>query len=346
MVHRLRWTIESSHEIRKAKDLHSQTTNMTGPITRVFVDTSVLRGDGFTNPSFAKLLHRSKAGTLKICVARIAWEERRKQFLESAYSEVGKIRQLFESIENKMPHHFILKMLSPPALSIWNYEEVEDQSKKAMDIFAAEHKIEILEIKHEHALRSWNSYFTVGRSAPFGESSDSKQRRSDIPDSWIYETAVDLVESGEGLVALCADGNLGTALKNLGIPLFSSSEEVVAQIEQAEILAQEGIELSTENPTLTPLEEVLSSSDEEFRQIERRLLGYVAYFGIPTKDQIFRLFSDANVNLDVTQNAAQRLIIKGLLRDTGNHFLVPNDTVADQSRQSVEEEIIGLLTKE
>jgi predicted nucleic acid-binding protein len=313
------------------------------PITRLFIDTSILRGVSFSDPDFNKLLDRSRSGTLEIFVPHIAWEERRAQFLDHACSDVRKIRETFESLENRRSDNFVLQSLRPPTLSIWDYAEIEEQSKEAMSEFAAKHKIQVLDISPEHARRAWRSYFQFGSSPPFAP--ERKARRDDIPDSWIYEAAADLLADGGGLVALCSDGKLASALRTLGAEVLDGYGAIVAQIEQFELAAKTPAVDTASTAAPPSLDGLLSADNERFRSLERRMLGYVAYFNTPTKDQIFGLLIRDDVTLEMAQNTVQRLVIKGLVRDTGNHFLVPDENVAAAAKAAVEEEIIQLLDK-
>ena len=75
------------------------------------------------------------------------------------------------------------------------------------------------------------------------------------------------------------------------------------------------------------------------------MLGYIAYLGSATKEQLFNLLSQSGMSAEVAKNVAERLRIAALIRDTGNHYL-PNDMAASElAASAVEPEIIELLTK-
>src|SRR5665213_2160774 len=164
-------------------------------IRTLFVDTSSLRRAGFQDPDLRKLLFLSRERSLRVVVSHIAWEEWRTQFLEKSCEKVRLVRDAFDRLKSSVPSNFILSRLtSPLALAAWGDAEIEAASKATMSEFAAEYQIEILPIGSDHAERAWRSYFHVNVQPPFNPAvKERKERRKDIPNSWIYEAAVDLV---------------------------------------------------------------------------------------------------------------------------------------------------------
>jgi hypothetical protein len=89
----------------------------------------------------------------------------------------------------------------------------------------------------------------------------------------------------------------------------------------------------------------LSQALDPFRDHERRVLGYVAYLGDPSKEQLFGTLSLSGIPTPIVRNVAERLALSGVIQDTGHHFLVRHKHVAQAAAALVEDEIISLLSK-
>lgn len=314
-----------------------------------FVDTSSLRHAGFRNPDFQKLLLRSKAKSIRIVVSEIAWEEWRTQMREKACAKARTIRTLFNELKAEAPSNWILGRMPPPALALWEDEDIDSASKQAMAEHAAEHGIEIIPIGSDHGERAWGRYFGIKVEPPFNPSAkDRESRRKDIPDSWIFEAAVDLIANGRELSALCRDDNLETALLRIGVKVFREPQEVVAELERQESPALEAAQKEAAAPaqSIDPLAVALSRALDRFREDERKVFGFIAHFGSPSKEELWGLLSRAGMTPDVARNAAERLTLAGVIQDTGNHYLVVDRQLAQLAIASVEEDIIGLLNQE
>jgi hypothetical protein len=100
-----------------------------------------------------------------------------------------------------------------------------------------------------------------------------------------------------------------------------------------------------ENEAEQDLSALLASAQKPFEKLDAKVLGYIAYLGTPTKTELFNLLSLSSVPLDWAKNVAERLAIAGVIRDTGNHYLVKDRTVAELAAAAMEPEIIKLLKK-
>lgn len=328
---------------------------MNETIFHVLLDTSYLREVGFDNPDFRKLLEYSKVNVLKIFVPHIAWEERRTQYFDEAYAKVLKVEKDFEALKAIVPGNFVLRGLSAPSLTIWKQTEIDAKSREVMAAFAEENNIEIVALAPDHGERTWRRYFDVG--VPFNREQERKHRRKDIPDAWILEAAIDVKARHPGLLALCGDENLSDALKTAYISVYRTTHEVLDEIEAAlspepvaksdeareAALALEHAEKTRVGRTLS---NVLSEAQEQFKDIDGKILGYVAYLGSPTKDQVFDLISRSGISVETAKNVAERLPIAGVITDTGNHYLVTNKDAGELAAALVEAEIIKLLEYE
>jgi hypothetical protein len=323
------------------------------PVSRIrifFVDTSSLRHAGFRNPDFQKLLLRSKAKTLRIVVAEIAWEEWRTYMRDTECGKALAIRRQFDELKGSAPLNRILGRLPPPALALWNDEEIDVASKAAMAEHAADHGIEIIPIGPDHDERTWRRYFGVKVEPPFNPTAkDREARRKDIPDSWIFEAAVDLIADGRELSALCRDDNLAAALLRIGVRVFREPREVIAELEREESPVTEEVaqvEPETSAQPGDPLATALSKALDGFRDHERKVFGFIAHFGGPAKEELWGLLSRAGMIPQVAKNAAERLTFAGVIQDTGNHYLAVDRQLAQLAIASVEEDIIRLLNQE
>ena len=314
----------------------------------LFVDTSSLRSAGFRNrnPDFQKLLLRSKDRSLRIVVAEIAWEEWRTQIREKECQRVRDIRTRFDELKGAASANLILSRLPPPSLAIWDDADIDTASKTVMAEYAAEHRIEIIPMGSDHGERTWRRYFHVTVEPPFNPATNRENRRKDIPDSWIFEVAVDLVASHHRVAALCGDENLAAALQGLGVLVFRKPGQVVEELERAESPAVEippprsGASSSTAPDSLS---DTLGAALDGYRAYERDVLGFVAYFGTPSKEQLADLLKRSGLAIEITRNAADRLVMSGLLRDTGHHYFVPDRKLAQLAAMGVEAKIIALL---
>jgi hypothetical protein len=314
----------------------------------LFIDTSYLRKTGFHHPDFQLLLRYSKEGQIKIFVSHIAWEERRTQLTEDLYSKVRSLRRLVEDLQTPRLGRIAIQGLDPVAVTAWSDSEIDAQSRETMEGFAAQNKIEIVAIGDDHGERSWSRYFKV--EPPFNPNKDRENRRKDIPDCWILECAIDLLNEYPALYALCNDDNLTGALESKGITVFREAQRIVDIIDAAlaPTLVSKDAEVTAVAKPLQGdredrLDSVLATTRERFREIDTKVLGYVGYFGTPSKDQLFSLLSRAGVPPDHARNAAERLTIEGLIRDTGNHYLPENKEACDLAASRIEPEIIKLL---
>jgi hypothetical protein len=320
-------------------------------IRTLFIDTSSLRHAGFRNPDFQKLLLRSKARSLRLVVAEIAWEEWRTYMRDKECAKARAVRRLFDELKGGAPLNRILRRLPPPALALWNDEDIDIASKMAIAEHAADHGIEVIPIGDGHDERTWRRYFGVKVEPPFNPAAkDRENRRKDIPDSWIFEVAVDLIADGRELSALCRDDNLTAALRSIGVKVYREPRDVVAELERLESPTAEasgqGHTATPAQPTADPLAAALSLALDAFREHERKVLGFIAHFGTPAKEELWGLLSRVGITPEVAKNAAERLMLAGIIQDTGNHFLVIDRQLVPLAVACVEVDIIKLLDEE
>ncbi len=331
----------------------------TRSITDLLLDTSYLTGVGAPYSSdFQKLVALSKAKTIRVIVPHIAWEERRTQLLEDALEPIQRARNAFEAVAARHSRSPLLSELTPPIQVLWKDVEVYEKSKEVMKALAEESKIEIVAIGADHAARAWERYFSNGE--PFNPVLAREDRRKDIPDSWILETAIDLKLAYPNLRAVCGDKRLSDALESVGVPVFRiTKDKRAAQVTQ-EILDAIQAELTsvpedlpkaaelTAEHKVTGTDEIrraLVRAQSAFTALDEKALGFVAYLGEVAKDQLIELLTRNGNSAEMARNAAERLSLTGLLVDTGNHYLVADKAAGEQAASLVESEIAELLKR-
>jgi PIN domain len=328
---------------------------LTDPIRHLLIDTSYLTGVNFGDGDLQKLLRYSREGELKIFIPRLVWEERRTQLLECAKSDVTKLRDAFQKVLDRAGRNITLVGLPPPILRLWSNADMDSNSRSALAAFAAEHKIEIVEIAADHSARAWERFFSVG--LPYNPDQPRTQRRKDIPDAWILETAIDLARLHPKLAALCPDGNLSNAFKANSIAVFKTAAEILTRIEES--LAEQAQATATARsaeeiiPTAAQAEPPAFRSDElatlldhaqsSSRTLDIKIAGFVTYLAGPTKNQLVDLLRRSGFAEDLIGNGIGRLVLSGIIRDTGNHYLPANRQIGDLAAAAVESDIIQLL---
>jgi len=168
--------------------------------------------------------------------------------------------------------------------------------------------------------------------------------------------AIDLHGKYPRLLALCNDGGLSDAMNFRSIRVFKEASQVIDEIDSpltAEVSAtaistQDSMSVLIQEKALvavpeTELDLVLAEVREPFKNLDTKILGYVAYLGAPSKDQLFTLLSKSGVSDKIAKNVMERLTIAGVITDTGNHYLSRNKAASEMAANSVEPEIIQLL---
>jgi hypothetical protein len=326
-------------------------------VKHLLIDTSCLRqaGDTFQHPDFQKLLRWANEtkdpDRLKIYVPHIVWEERRTQLLRDILAHRRAAVLALSALKRQLDHSILLQGLAPPSLTLWEIAELGSHSRRAMAKFAADNQIEVIAIAPDHAERAWTRYFNV--DPPFNPELEREKNRTHIPDSWIFEAAIDLQRMHPSLCAACGDGGLRKALQATGMRTFETFQEVVEEIEREQRPERVTGEIRAQQEEAAPpegkeearagLQMRLAQLHEQFALLDTKLLGYVSYLGGPSKRQLFDLIARVGITEEIARNAAERLAIAGVLQDTGNYYLVTDTDVGDEAASVVEDEIIRLL---
>lgn len=307
-------------------------------VFHVLIDSSVLYDTHFNHPDFRLLLQRSQERKIKIYIPHIVLEEHRTQMTAEIDQKVKEANRAFRlASRSERKHLFFTQGLREPHFELWTPEEIDKHSRQVVKDFVLENKIEELPIGADHASRAWSRYFDV--APPFNADTERTARRKDIPDSWIFEAALDLKARGlNDLCALCGDRRLKYALKEAGFEIFEKVELLAAMVDAA--LAVYPIGGASPAPA-TLLRESLKSAD--FADVKVAVLGFIGYFDAPPKEKLFELLEQAGFDRRVVENVAQGLVLASMLRDSGNHYLPVDKSVAQQAADEVQPLVLKLL---
>lgn len=303
------------------------------------VDTSILvaAGHQLQSSDLQKVLKLGREKKLRIVVPHVAWEEWRTGGLADLQKELAQARALLKTLKRRQTNS-VLKNFPPVESPLPTDEELDKESRARSREFAVEMGIEVVDLGDADAARAWKRYFALPVAVPFNPEVVREERRKDIPDSWILEAAIGLRTETNKIAALCRDGALSKALQKEGFTVYRTASALAAEIDRD----------SGPPPSLvlTPAEVLSRKLDEaaaSARERQRRILGFIAYLSDPSKGELSALVKRTDIPPEAADNALISLLNEGLIVDTGNHYIVPEDRLAEGAAGSVELEMIGLL---
>ena len=315
--------------------------------SHILVDTGVLWHIG--HPDFQKIVQLSRDRHFKIIAPHIVWEERRTQILDNELDGVKKLKDAYERLNHRRADS-ILGRLELPPFSLWEQHEIVEASKAYMAELARKNNIEIVPLDANHAERAWVRYFDV--DAPFRREESRDNRRKDIPDSWIFEAAIDLAGAHDALVALCGDEKLGKCFASIDIQVFKTASDLFAHLEldvqrapqptdspEAEVAEAGGLGGAKQ------LDILMDAHQRESRDAEQKILGLVGYLGALPKRDLESMLEYLGVSAELRRNAAERLVLSGLIQDTGNTYLPKNRQACELAATAIEALMIRLVVK-
>ena len=312
--------------------------------SHVLVDTNALWE--IRHPDFQKIVQLSRERRFKLVVPYIVWEERRTQILEREMDAVKSLQTAYDKVQRRNPGSMFGQLMLPP-LPLWGMEQMIEASKAHMVELARLNNIEVIPLDPSHATRAWARYFDV--EIPFRREEVREKRRKDIPDSWIFEAAIDLYHQEDSLVALCGDAKLQHCFESISVPVFKTAEDLVLSLEE-EIYDQP--EPATSEAEGQPpdsltngsvLARLMESAQTTSQNAERTILGVVGYLGIVPKVDLQSMMTTIGLDKSIVRNAAERLALNGLIQDTGNTYIPKNRQVCDLAAAEVEPLMIGLV---
>jgi len=297
----------------------------------VVIDTSMLRQMHFQHPDFVRLLLRSRKGLLKIYIPHIVLEEERTYLLSKLVENVEKVHGTLKKSTEGLPA-MLTQNLPRPTLDIWTKEELARNSKEIFEKIVVENKIEVLAISEAHTTNAWKRYFDC--APPFNPDQPRATRRKDIPDSWILEAALDLKGKQGRLCALVADGKLRDALKDQGFDVYNNVESLIDAVEGA----NKALPINPPPPAEPVSLDQLRS--QAFQDVDLIVLGVNEALRSPAKDALFDTLARCGIDRAIAEHEARTLVLSGVLKDTGQHFIPTN---AAQAVRAADSEVVQLV---
>ncbi len=205
----------------------------------------------------------------------------------------------------------------PPAhVRLWNPEDIRRNSRAAFERFVADNRIEVIRPTQEQMDGAWQRYFET--QPPFDPAdSDRKNRRKDIPDAWILEAALSIKERSGRHCALVRDDKLEAALLGAGFEIFQEVESLEAAIEEATALYP----TQSRQAEAKPARALDQLRGEAFRDVGTAVLGFIHALDTPAKTDLFEQLERAGVDRRIAEHEAQGLVLSGVLKDVGHHFI-------------------------
>lgn len=286
----------------------------------IIFDTSLLRQTPFRHPNFGRLLRRVQQGVAKIYIPLIALEERRTQILDeydqvivAANSKLGELKGGSLGM--------ICDGLVNPDLRVPSRAELDRHSIEVLRKYLAANKIEVLPFTGEHGERAWARYFKV--SPPFNGKEKRENRRKDIPDSWIFEAALDVKAKAGRHIALVRDGKLEGAMRDEGFEIWSDIELLDAAIEEATAIVP-----IRAKPIVVAAVSLDQLRSKKFENLDRIVLGMIDAWETPLKDVLFAKLEVLGIPREFAEHEARTLELSGVLQDTGKRYLPTNPETA------------------
>jgi hypothetical protein len=205
----------------------------------IFVDTSYFRDvPREQRADWERLLLFSKAQKVKIHIPYIAVEEWRTGKRDILIAKSLRAKSALKAFSKGSKEDFFkddLNISLDPDF-IPSPEVLEEASQKRAKKFIEENLIVVTEPAPEHTMRVWKKYFDW--KPPFHslvarerDDADRRQeRRKHIPDAWIGEAAVDLIDNGNRVLCLCNDVNLTSLVKGAGVEVFTDAKDIIGQL--------------------------------------------------------------------------------------------------------------------
>ena len=293
----------------------------------VVIDTSVLWQAHFQHANFELLLRRARKGTLKIYIPHIVLEEQRTRMLEDMIRAMDVVESAYRKLKHGGSFRMFTEGLPDPYLNLWKKEDVVQHSRLTFDKFLADNKIEKLQITEKHTVNAWARYFDA--APPFNSQQEREDRRKDIPDSWVLEAALEVKAKRGRHCALVADGKLKNALAQEGFEIYVDVASLDAEIEKATAVTSGQVP----PPAITgaALDQLKSLV---FKGVDVAILGVNEALGAPPKDDLFAQLERAGIDRSIAEHEAQTLVLSGVLKDSGGHYIPADRALARTAMES------------
>lgn len=299
-------------------------------IFHVVVDTSVLNQAQFASGRFDKLLRRVRQGVVKLYIPEVVLEERRTQLLYdyNRYAEDARGALLKMS---RSPLSMLLEGIPMPGpLDMPSREEVDRNSRAVFLKYLADNKVEVLPFTAEHAARALDRY--MHGKPPFKPAEKREPERKHIPDSWIFEAALEIKARPGRHCVLVKDDRFQWALQEAGFEVFGEIDPLDQVIEAATAV----VPIRAPGPTAVPEAEDTVAAliapqsaleklrADAFKDLDVIVLGMNEALKNPDKETFFASLERLAVDRAKAELMASTLVASGVLNEIGNR-LIPTD---------------------
>ena len=187
---------------------------------------------------------------------------------------------------------------------------------------------------------------------PFNPNLARENRRKDIPDAWIYQSAIDVYQNHDEFLVLCRDDNLSTTLDGIGenVTVYRSASDVLERLASDEVVVNTSQEIPATDVIVpnpedsNKLIDFLRDKRDENTDLEIWILGLIKWFDPMSKEDLYKLLADKGFNNDIVENTAQHLVYSGIIKDTGNHYLPVNMSICTQAADLIIADIMKIIS--
>ncbi|MFA7255713.1 MAG: PIN domain-containing protein [Candidatus Omnitrophota bacterium] len=206
------------------------------------LDTSIYRADpNRKKAAFIALLKLGANGYVKLHMPYIVEREFKSQRLEEYEFLFKPIDDSINTLKRKRLPENLIKDISKQALSLKKIQNktIRFIEKELVD-WIVKMKANRCRLLPGHSRRMWEAYFAG--LPPFS----NKKARTDIPDSFVFETIRDLSNKYKELVFVCGDERLRKSAERVVNKTYSSLEDFIASEECQNILLEHSVKEYTE----------------------------------------------------------------------------------------------------
>lgn len=334
----------------------------------LFFDTDTIKGATFKDANLQIIFKHSKDGNAIVFVSRIVWEELKAQHIDELNGKQLQTLSAFKNMKRLSDNHFSSINLPFDSYTPIAIEGIREKVSQEFEQFAQDNCIEILECEPVHSERFWNRYFS--QQMPFDkEYAKREDRRKDIPDAWILESGIDLLRRHENAIAVSGDKNLRNSLQYIGMTIVGEPGQhrdnvsAALQIIEAKISCRHSndiepiltTEFATEPEmavktaqdaaeTSDKFEKLLTRTNKKYMALQKRIYGFVHAIEDFPKEGLYEYFCDDEYSYREVKMIAEKLVLDGLIQDTGNYFIpIQNDSFSDAIAEAlsfIEDELI------
>jgi PIN domain len=318
-------------------------------IFHVIIDTSFLSQAQFGSGRFDKLLRRVRQGVVKLYIPEVVLEERRTQLLYeyNRYAEDARGALLRMS---RSPLSMLLEGIPIPGpLELPSRDDVDRSSRAVFLKYLADNKVEVLPFTAEHAARALERY--MHGKPPFKPAEKREPERKHIPDSWIFEAALEIKARPGRHCVLVKDDRFQWALQEAGFEVFGEIDPLDQVIEAATAVVPIRAPRSAAVPEaedaavapIAPQSTLEKLRADAFKDLDVIVLGMNEALKNPDKEAFFATLERLDVNRAKAELMTSTLMASGVLNEIGNRLLPTDVPLAE--RMAAEPVVRALLLR-